>query len=264
MSPNFSPHLTCTLLASSFILIISSTTTMGYPNFFPSPNFFNNPSPPDYSDTNPSSPYYSDPSSPNSNPNPSSPYYNNNPTSPYYGYPSPPDSSTYNPPSPSNYDTPPSSPPPDSGSYNPPSAPSGSAGSSSAQEFLDAHNKIRSGLGLGSLTWDDELASYASAYAAKRVSAGCGLVHSGGRYGENLAEGTDLTASQAVQMWVDEKQYYNYDDNSCSQVCGHYTQVVWKATTHLGCAATKCSDGSNVFVICSYDPPGNYVGQRPY
>ncbi|CAA0812387.1 CAP (Cysteine-rich secretory proteins- Antigen 5-and Pathogenesis-related 1 protein) superfamily protein [Striga hermonthica] len=249
---------------------------MAYPSFFPpyysdpsSPDYSNtNPSSPYYSvpsspdsNTNPSSPYYSIPSSPDSNTNPSSPYYNNNPTPPDYGFPYPSTPNYYTPPSPDS-----SSSPPSPSSYNNPPGPSRGSGSSSEQEFLDAHNTVRSGLHLGSLTWDHKLASYASDYAAKRVTAGCGLVHSGGPYGENLAEGTDLTASGAVQMWVDEKQYYNHDTNTCAdgQVCGHYTQVVWKDTNRVGCAMDKCSDGSSIFVICSYDPRGNYVGQSPY
>lgn len=36
-------------------------------------------------------------------------------------------------------------------------------------------------------------------------------------------------------------------------------QVVWKSTTKVGCGAVMC--GSSRIYTCSYDPPGNYVGQ---
>ncbi|KAL3692376.1 hypothetical protein R1sor_006027 [Riccia sorocarpa] len=39
--------------------------------------------------------------------------------------------------------------------------------------------------------------------------------------------------------------------------------IVWKATTKVGCASAKCPAGGT-FTVCSYNPPGNYIGERPY
>ncbi|MCL7025766.1 hypothetical protein MKW94_001357 [Papaver nudicaule] len=91
------------------------------------------------------------------------------------------------------------------------------------------------------------------------------MIHSGGPYGENLAMSTgDLSAADAVKMWVDEISNYDYYSNSCQGgECLHYTQVVWRNSVRLGCASVPCSAGGT-FVICSYDPPGNYIGQRPF
>jgi hypothetical protein len=55
-------------------------------------------------------------------------------------------------------------------------------------------------------------------------------------------------------------------------VCGHYTQIVWRDTTNLGCAIEYCTTGSPfgpvypnwAFVVCQYDPQGSWAGQRPY
>ena len=41
---------------------------------------------------------------------------------------------------------------------------------------------------------------------------------------------------------------------------GHYTQMVWKGTTRLGCAVRKGRKWD--FLVCRYSPPGNVVGQR--
>ncbi|KAG8081395.1 hypothetical protein GUJ93_ZPchr0007g3014 [Zizania palustris] len=68
-------------------------------------------------------------------------------------------------------------------------------------------------------------------------------------------------------MWVSEKEYYNYDNNTCSAGqygCLHYTQVVWRDTTAIGCGGVTCSNTGNVFIICSYSPPGNWNNQKPY
>ncbi|XP_010252392.1 PREDICTED: basic form of pathogenesis-related protein 1-like [Nelumbo nucifera] len=131
-------------------------------------------------------------------------------------------------------------------------------------DYLNAHNAARADVGVGPLTWDDNVAAYAQAYANERAGD-CAMVHSGGPYGENLATGTpSLSGTAAVEGWVGEKQYYDYSSNSCvGGECLHYTQVVWSDSVRLGCAKVHCNSGWD-FVICSYDPPGNYVGQRPY
>ncbi|GAB2218003.1 hypothetical protein Droror1_Dr00001218 [Drosera rotundifolia] len=141
---------------------------------------------------------------------------------------------------------------------------SASLAQNSEQDYLDAHNAARAAVGVGPLTWDDNLASYAQNYANSRIDD-CDLIHSDGPYGENLAEGSgSFTALDAVQMWVDEKIFYNPFFNICLfGECLHYTQVVWRDSTKLGCARTQCNNGW-WFVICSYDPAGNIIGERPY
>ena len=41
-----------------------------------------------------------------------------------------------------------------------------------------------------------------------------------------------------------------------------YTQMVWRDTTALGCGEAICD--KTLIVACNYDPPGNYIGRRPY
>ncbi|KDO37905.1 hypothetical protein CISIN_1g039461mg, partial [Citrus sinensis] len=75
----------------------------------------------------------------------------------------------------------------------------------------------------------------------------------------------DLTGTAAVKLWVDERPKYNYNSNTCvGGECRHYTQVVWRNSVRLGCARVKCNNNRGTFVICSYDPPGNVAGKRPY
>ncbi|KAL8140962.1 hypothetical protein V2J09_006983 [Rumex salicifolius] len=137
----------------------------------------------------------------------------------------------------------------------------------SPQDYLNVHNAARAQVGVGPMSWDTSLVSYAQNYANSR-NGNCDLVHSGGPYGENLAWGSWSTFSgvDASNMWVNERQDYNYGSNTCApgKVCGHYTQVVWRSSTRLGCARVPCNNNGGWLVICSYNPPGNYVGQRPY
>ncbi|KAG0467070.1 hypothetical protein HPP92_018650 [Vanilla planifolia] len=144
------------------------------------------------------------------------------------------------------------------------------AGQNAPNDFLAPHNSARAAVNVGPMTWNATVAAYAEQYANYR-SGSCDLVHSSGPYGENLFSGTgrDWSAADAVRAWVDEGKDYDYASNSCAagKVCGHYTQVVWAASTDLGCAAVPCGSAageSGVFIICSYSPPGNYIGERPY
>ena len=81
---------------------------------------------------------------------------------------------------------------------------------------------------------------------------------------------TEFTASvvsvaSAVDNWGNEVNNYNLATNTCTpgKVCGHFTQVVWKNTARLGCGKATAADGWT-YVVCNYDPPGNFVGQSPF
>ncbi|KAL3840626.1 hypothetical protein ACJIZ3_025217 [Penstemon smallii] len=136
-----------------------------------------------------------------------------------------------------------------------------------AKQFLNPQNVARYKLKLPPLVWDPKLARYAVWYANQR-KADCELEHSNGPYGENIfwGSGNGWTPAQAAAAWVSERLGYNYWSNSCAygQDCGHYTQIVWKGTKRIGCARVVCSRGGGVFMTCNYDPPGNYMGERPY
>ncbi|KAI3715943.1 hypothetical protein L6452_22936 [Arctium lappa] len=133
---------------------------------------------------------------------------------------------------------------------------------SEPDDYVHQHNCIRKALGLPPLTWDPKVVARAEAWAAKRKD--CKLIHSEGG-GENLAYGHELTGRRAVQLWIDERRDFDYDKNECVQMCGHYTQVVWKDTERIGCARVLCDppNETSYFVVCNYDPPGNYPRQ-PY
>ncbi len=142
--------------------------------------------------------------------------------------------------------------------------------------ITDAHNTARAAenAGLPALTWDPALAAIAKAWGSQCKSDDGALIdHNAGRsngyptyVGENIyASSGSATGPGAVSSWVSEKKNYNYAKNSCSGVCGHYTQVVWKSTTKLGCALVNCPNlRYPSTIICDYGPGGNMSGQRPY
>lgn len=67
----------------------------------------------------------------------------------------------------------------------------------------------------------------------------------GGAAGENLAAG-HANASAVVISWGEERKRYNFAANVFSKPTGHFTQVVWKSTTSLGCGTAKCAGKGGV------------------
>ncbi|KAJ4482498.1 CAP domain-containing protein [Lentinula aciculospora] len=138
------------------------------------------------------------------------------------------------------------------------------ATSGATQDFIQAtlntHNTARSKYGASPLTWNTGLYS-----ATQQWANACVFQHSGGNYGENLAAAAPqgITAQQGVNMWMAEASQYNYSNPNFSSATGHFTQVVWKSTTSVACAIANCNFLGNGtgYLVCRYDPPGNYYGQ---
>lgn len=64
----------------------------------------------------------------------------------------------------------------------------------------------------------------------------------------------------AIDGWANEETDYDYEKREFSTEAGHFTQLVWKNTTAVGCGATDCGDDGWLFV-CEYSPAGNVIGE---
>jgi pathogenesis-related protein 1 len=130
--------------------------------------------------------------------------------------------------------------------------------------ILAVHNQARARVGVAPLEWSDRLATLAKEWANHLLSRRTFAHRPNSAFGENLFEITGASASpaQVVDAWVKESRIYDYASNTCRGVCGHYTQIVWSATKSVGCAVAR--GGGREVWVCEYDPPGNFVGQRPY
>jgi pathogenesis-related protein 1 len=141
--------------------------------------------------------------------------------------------------------------------------PGGLATGSMAQEMLISHNAIRSDLKLPPLRWSNELAAFAQKWANTLLREKRLRHNPESPYGENIfASGAGSTASMAVMEWAAESRDYEYRANACKGDCGHYTQIVWRETSRVGCGVAR--DSQREVWVCSYDPPGNYRGEWPY
>jgi uncharacterized protein YkwD len=136
--------------------------------------------------------------------------------------------------------------------------------SSLAREMLAAHNAARAKVGTPALVWSDRLAAYAQEWARTLLARGEFSHRRNPVYGENLYDvtGGSSMPAEVVRDWVSESRDYSYRNNSCRGTCGHYTQVVWRNTKSVGCAVARSRDRE--VWVCNYDPPGNFVGEKPY
>jgi pathogenesis-related protein 1 len=124
-------------------------------------------------------------------------------------------------------------------------------------EMVDQHNQKRCMAGVPNVEWDDALAQTAQAYADTNPAG-----HSSGAfhdYGENMrAKCPSCSAQEAMTWWYAEKEQYVPGQMTAP----HYTQVVWKGTTKIGCGKGKSTtfgcDGEGW--TCQYSPKGNTFG----
>lgn len=134
--------------------------------------------------------------------------------------------------------------------------------------MLEGHNLARRELDLAPLQWDEALARDAEDWA-KTLAYQRSFKHSQAPgVGENLWMGTKgwYSYEQMLESWAREKLDYRHgrfpDVSPSGRVVGHYTQMVWSTTTHVGCAVAP-SDVAD-YLVCRYSPPGNFIGQMAY
>lgn len=149
-------------------------------------------------------------------------------------------------------------------SYAPYYPPSSRAPSSLSQDMLAAHNAVRARAGVPPLAWSATLAAVAQEWANNLIASHAFYHRPGNRYGENLysLSGGATSPAEVVATWAAEARGYDVRSNTCAGVCGHYTQLVWRNTTTVGCGVA--TDSEREVWVCDYNPPGNVVGYRPY
>jgi hypothetical protein len=119
--------------------------------------------------------------------------------------------------------------------------------------------------------------SVAAATVAQNYAAQCNYGHNGNRgpFGESIyaSSGETFDGNAIVSSWASEAANYTYSTNTCAagQDCGHYTQLVWRSTTAVGCGVAHCTVNSPFgasfpnwdYAVCDYAPAGNSPTQ-PY
>jgi len=139
--------------------------------------------------------------------------------------------------------------------------------------LFNEHNRHRADHCTPALTWSTKLATDAQTSANR-----CPTDHNrpelaAQNENENLywgSGGPSFTGPQAaINSWYGEIKDYNFNapvlvfnaSEGKGLPNGHFTQVVWKATTQIGCASKVC--GATTHWSCRYAPPGNFNAHTP-
>ena len=125
-----------------------------------------------------------------------------------------------------------------------------------ASGVLEFHNQVRARHGAGPLVWSGAVAASAQAWANT-----CTWGHPGGHpYGENIAGGhvDQVAAAQAWYSEVGAVTAVRDNPDLYFKAGGHFTAMVWKGTTEMGCGTAACPGGP--YHVCRYNPPGNMPG----
>lgn len=145
---------------------------------------------------------------------------------------------------------------------------------------LSQHNGYRSTHGSPNMSLNNSLNNTAQNWA-QYLAANALFEHSAknqrNNAGENLyvyyttgsSPAADTLAKEAITNWYDEVSAYNYANPGFDYTTGHFTQVVWKNSTQLGCGAAEgraTVEGRQFnafYVVCHYAPAGNVTGDFP-
>lgn len=138
-------------------------------------------------------------------------------------------------------------------------------------EWLRAHNDERADFGVAPLRWDPRLARDAQVWA-QHLALEDRIRHSVREdrrgQGENLWMGTAgfYRPGQMIEAFREEKRHFRPGQfPSVSRTgnwadVGHYTQIVWEGTSHVGCASARGQRFD--ILVCRYWPAGNVIGDR--
>jgi uncharacterized protein YkwD len=141
---------------------------------------------------------------------------------------------------------------------------------------LAVHNRERAAVGVPDLVWNNALAADAQTWAEHLATLGK-IIHCSQvpgcdpkNEGENIASGghtTTVPIAQNMQGWVAEKNVFQgLPSATGTDVVGHYTQMIWKSTTDVGCGTASGGPNDNQgwdILVCRYLPWGN-TGPNPF
>ncbi|KAF2262855.1 PR-1-like protein [Lojkania enalia] len=136
---------------------------------------------------------------------------------------------------------------------------------------LNAHHYWREIHCAQAVAWNDTIAR-----AAKESVESCPQNQRHDRAGSNLSAASPPPADDDNDRWIEmtremihgwhEEEYkYDYAHPGTPEGTGHFTQLVWRGTTQIGCALASCK-GKNMpgRLYCFYEPAGNIINDGMY
>jgi len=117
------------------------------------------------------------------------------------------------------------------------------------------------------LSWDSNIYNESQAWAQNLKSQHL-IQHSGNTsYGENLAffqgYGNDnvMLIKKAIDAWYAEIALYDFNKPEFSETTGHFTALVWVASTKFGIGISTDYTTNESYIVMNLSPAGNYTGE---
>ncbi|KAF6201771.1 hypothetical protein GE061_004166 [Apolygus lucorum] len=135
-----------------------------------------------------------------------------------------------------------------------------------ALECLVAHNEKRAKHKAPPLRLSKKLCKYSEEWAKHLAATGKLMHRPESAYGENLfllwssTGGSGIKGSEPVDNWYAEISDHIFDKEPSTLKTGHFTQVVWLESEELGVGVARSPDMKHIYVVCNYNPPGNFIG----
>lgn len=128
--------------------------------------------------------------------------------------------------------------------------------------FLDVTNGFRAKHGVSALKTDPQIIKTAQAWADGQAANGTAN-SSNGKYSEILWAGDKLEGA-LESLYRDElPKYTSYGaEPKNPEPTKHFTQLVWKSTSLVGCGCADYTKGKiKKILVCNYYPLGNLKGE---
>ena len=134
-------------------------------------------------------------------------------------------------------------------------------------EITNYINGFRAKHGAPPMLFDPTISAFTQDWSYKMTSNN-NFAHSNNNlYGENIAYlqgyGTDPVTliKKSISLWYNEVALYDFNNPGFSSATGHFTCLVWVASTKFGIGISINNATNEAYISFNTYPPGNVIGQ---
>lgn len=138
---------------------------------------------------------------------------------------------------------------------------------SQQQEITEYINNYRRIHQSPPLEWDETITQFSRKWSKELIDKNMFKHSENSLYSENLVYfqgyGTNIIelVKMGMDMFYDEIKLYDFENPGFTEETGHFTALIWKASTHYGLGIAVNPMTKSVIIVMNMSPPGNYYGR---
>ena len=109
----------------------------------------------------------------------------------------------------------------------------------------------------------DEIASTYAEFLVNNKNANKINIYNGEILGENIIISETKSPEEVFNQLLVENEDYDFKENKFSKKTAHFTQIIWKNTTDIGCGFWADKENKKFYTVLLYYPSGNVLGKFP-